>query len=50
MENTTQGNTGKITEEPLNSVIEYKQLETLITASIKTLKRQKMKCGIDEGP
>ena len=37
----------KIAEEaPRN--IEHKELETLIAASIETLKRQKMKCGIDE--
>ena len=37
----------KITEEgPRN--IEHKELETLIVASIETLKRKKMKCGIDE--
>ena len=37
----------KITEEtPRN--IECKGLETLIVASIETLKRQKMKCAIDE--
>ena len=37
----------KITEEaPTN--IAHKELETLIVASIETLKRQKMKCGIDE--
>ena len=37
----------KITEETPRS-IEHKELETLIVASIETLKRQKMKCGIDE--
>ena len=37
----------KITEEgPRN--IEHKELETLIVASIETLKRKKMKCGIDQ--
>ena len=47
MENTTYSNIGKITDEaPRN--IEHKELETLIIASIETLKRQKMKCGIDE--
>ena len=47
MENTTYSNLEKITEEtPKN--IERKELETLIVASIETLKRQKMKCGIDE--
>ena len=28
--------------------IEHKDFETLIIASIETLKRQKRKCGIDE--
>ena len=47
MENTTYSNIEKITDEaPRN--IEHKELETLIIASIETLKRQKMKCGIDE--
>ena len=47
MENTTYSNIEKITDEaPRN--IEYKELETLIIAFIETLKRQKMKCGIDE--
>ena len=47
MENTTYSNMEKITEEaPRN--IEHKELETLIVASIETLKRQKMKRGIDE--
>ena len=47
MENTTYSNLEKITEEtPKN--IERKELETLIVASMETLKRQKMKCGIDE--
>ena len=47
MENTTDSNIEKITAEaPRN--IEYKELETLIIAFIETLKRQKMKCGIDE--
>ena len=47
MENTTYNNMEKITDEaPRN--IEHKELETLIIASIETLKRQKMKCGIDE--
>ena len=36
----------KITEEAPKS-IEHKELETLIVASIETLKRQKMKCEID---
>ena len=35
-----------IDEVPRNT--EHKKLETLIIASIETLKRQKMKCGIDE--
>ena len=47
MGNTTYSNIEKITDEaPRN--IEHKELETLIIASIETLKRQKMKCGIDE--
>ena len=47
MENTTYNNMEKIADEaPRN--IEHKELETLIIASIETLKRQKMKCGIDE--
>ena len=47
MENTTYSNIEKITDEaPRN--IEHKELETLIISSIETLKRQKMKCGIDE--
>ena len=29
-------------------LLELKELETLIVASIETLKGQKMKCGIDE--
>ena len=49
MENATYSNIEKITEEaPRN--IEHKELETLIVASIETLKRQKMKCGIDGVP
>ena len=47
MENTTYRNTEKITEEA-PSVIEHEELETLIIASIETLKRQKMKSGIYE--
>ena len=47
MENTTHNNTEKITEEA-TSVIEHDESETLIIASIETLKRQKMMCGIDE--
>ena len=47
MENTNHSKTGKITQEA-TSAIEQEELETLIIASIKTLKRQKMKCGIDE--
>ena len=47
MENTTYSYIEKITDEaPRN--IEHKELETLIIASIETLKRQKMKCGIDD--
>ena len=45
MENTTHSKTEKVTEEA-TSVIELEELETLIIASIETLKRQKMKCGI----
>ena len=47
IENTTHSNTVKITEEA-TSVIEHEELETLIIASIETLKQQKMKYGIDE--
>ena len=47
MENTTHSSTEKITEEA-PSLIEHEELETLINASIETLKRQKMKYGIDE--
>ena len=47
MENTTYSNVEKITgQAPKN--IKSKELETLIIAAIETLKRQKMKCGIDE--
>ena len=47
MEDTTYNNMEKMTDEtPRN--IEHKELETPIIASIETLKRQKMKCGIDE--
>ena len=47
MEITTYSNIEKITDEaPRN--LEHKELETLVIASIETLKRQKMKCGIDE--
>ena len=47
MQNSTYSNTEKITEEdPRN--IEHKELETLIFASMETLKRKKMKCGIVE--
>ena len=47
MENTTYSNIEKITDEaPRN--IEHKELETLIIASIETLKRQNVECGIDE--
>ena len=49
MENTTYSSMEKITKEaPRN--IEHKELETLIVVSIETLKRQKMKYGIDEVP
>ena len=47
MENKTHNNTEKITEEA-PSVKEHEELETLIIASIETLKRQNMKCGINE--
>ena len=47
MENTNYSTMEIITEEaPRN--IKHKELETLTVASIETLKRQKMKCGIDE--
>ena len=47
MENSTYSNIEKITDEaPRN--IEHKELETLIIASIETLKQQKMRFGIDE--
>ena len=42
MENTTYNNTEKITDEAPGN-IERKELQTLIIASIETLKRQKMK-------
>ena len=41
MENKTHNNTEKITEEA-PSVKEHEELETLIIASIETLKRQNM--------
>ena len=47
MENTTHNNTEKITEEA-TSLTEHDESETLIIASIETLKRQKVMCGIDE--
>ena len=47
MENITYSITEKITKEG-PSVIEHEELETLIIVSIETLKRQKIKCGIDE--
>ena len=47
MENIAYSTVEKITEEAPKS-IEHKELETLIVASIETLKRQKMKCEIDE--
>ena len=47
MENNTYSNIEKITDEaPRNA--EHKELETVTIASIETLKRQKMKCNIDE--
>ena len=45
MENTTCSNMEKITDEACKN-IEHKKLETLIIASIETLKQQKIKCGI----
>ena len=45
MENTTYSNTVKIIVGK-----SWKELEILIVASIETLKRQKMKCGVDEVP
>ena len=47
MQNTTYSNIEKITDEAPR-IIEHKELETLIIASIETLNRQKMKCGTDE--
>ena len=47
MENTTINKTEKSTEE-IPSVIEVQELQTLIIASIETLKQQKMKHRIDE--
>ena len=47
MENNTYRNTEKITDEA-PSVIEHEELETLIIAFTEILKRQKIKCGIDE--
>ena len=47
MENTTYSNMEKITEEaPRNT--QHKELETLIIASIETLKGQRIKCGRDK--
>ena len=46
MENTTYSNIENITDEASRN-IEPKELKTFIIASIETLKRQKMKCGID---
>ena len=47
MENTIYSNIERITDEaPRN--IEHKESETLIIASIETLKRQKIECDIDE--
>ena len=37
----------KIEEEAIRN-IKHKELETLIIASIETLKRQKVKCDMDE--
>ena len=45
MENTTYSNTEKIRK---HSNTQHKELEPLIIASIETLKRQKIKCEIDE--
>ena len=47
MENTTYSHTEKTAGET-PSVIKHEELETLIIASIETLKRKKMKCVIDE--
>ena len=47
MENTTYSNMEKIAEEAIRN-IKHKELETLIIASIETLKRQKVKCDMDE--
>ena len=47
MENTTYSNMEKIEEEAIRN-IKHKELETLIIASIETLKRQKVKCDMDE--
>ena len=47
VENTTINKTEKSTEE-IPSVIEVQELQTLIIASIETLKQQKMKHRIDE--
>ena len=47
MENTTINKTEKSTEE-IPSVIEVQELQTLIIASIETLKQQKMKHRIGE--
>ena len=47
MENKTYSNVENFTEEvPKN--IEQIELETFIIASIETLKRQNMKCGVDK--
>ena len=47
MENTTYSNMEKIAEEAIRN-IKHKELETLIIASIERLKRQKVKCDMDE--
>ena len=47
MENNTYRNTEKITDEA-PSVIEHEELETLIISFTEILKRQKIKCRIDE--
>ena len=49
MENRTYSNMEKIAEEVIRN-IKHKELETLIIASIETLKRQKVKCDMDEVP
>ena len=47
MVNTTYSNMERITGKA-HRIIKLKEFETLIIASIETLKHKKMKCGIDE--